>query len=64
MLSLITATCGQPVDITNGSKIGVNYAHGKTVQYKCNHGYTLEGQNQLTCNDGKWNSKPPICKGK
>ena len=39
--------------------------HGKTVRYSCNLGYTLEGEAELTCVDGRWNTDDlPTCKGK
>ena len=64
MLSIILASCQSPGDIDHGVKIGSDYGHGKTVQYVCDAEYTLEGQKTLTCNDGKWNFDPPLCKGK
>ena len=38
--------------------------HGKTVRYSCNLGYTLEGEAELTCVDGRWNTDIPKGKGK
>ena len=35
----------------------------KTVRYFCNLGYALQGEAQLTCEDGKWNAAIPKCKG-
>ena len=43
--------------------MGNNYTHGKTVRYSCNLGYTLEGEAELTCVDGRWNTVTPKCKG-
>ena len=58
------ANCRSPDDLNHGLKIGNNYTHGKTVRYFCNLGYTLEGEAQLTCEDGRWNTDIPKCKGK
>ncbi|CAH3022816.1 unnamed protein product, partial [Porites evermanni] len=56
------ANCRSPGDLHHGLKIGNNYTHGKTVRYSCNHGYTLEGEAELTCVDGRWNTASPKCK--
>ena len=58
------ANCQSPGDTNHGLKFGNNYAHGKTVSYFCNLGYTLEGEAKLTCEDGRWNNDTPKCKGK
>ena len=50
--------------LNHGLKIGNNYSHGKTVRYLCNLGYTLEGEAELSCVDGRWNTATPKCKGK
>ena len=60
---LIKANCRSPGDINHGLKIGNNYKHGKTVRYSCNAGFTLEGEAQLTCVEGRWNTDTPKCKG-
>ena len=43
--------------------MGNNYKHGKTVQYSCNPGFTLEGEAEVTCEEGTWNTDTPKCKG-
>ena len=58
------ANCQSPGDINHGLKFGNNYKHGKAVRYFCNLGYTLEGEAELTCEDGRWNTDTPKCKGK
>ena len=58
-----SANCRSPGDINHGLKFGSNYTHGKTVRYFCNPGYTLEGEAELTCEDGRWNTDTPKCKG-
>ena len=59
----ITVNCRSPGDITHGLKIGNNYKHGKTVRYSCNAGFTLEGEAEVTCEEGTWNTDTPKCKG-
>ena len=59
----IAASCRSPGGIDNGRKMGQDYSHGKTVRYECDSGYTVEGENSLTCNDGTWNFDPPKCGG-
>ena len=59
----IQANCRFPGDISHGLKIGNNYKHGKTVRYSCNAGFTLEGEAEVTCEEGTWNTDTPTCKG-
>ena len=59
----IKANCRSPGDINHGLKIGNNYKHGKTVRYSCNAGFTLEGEAEVTCEEGTWNTNTPKCKG-
>ena len=59
----IKANCRSPGDINHGLKIGDNYKHGKKVRYSCNLGYTLEGEAEVTCEEGTWNTDTPKCKG-
>ena len=60
----VLASCHDPGFLAQGSKTGNVFAHGQTVIYECVQGYTLEGNNQITCVDGKWDSERPKCKGK
>ena len=59
-----SANCQSPGDINHGLKFGNNYTHGKTVRYVCNPGYALEGEAELTCEDGRWNTAIPKCKSR
>ena len=59
----VLASCQSPGGIAHGKMFGTDYRHGKTVRYKCDAEYILEGKNRLICNDGKWNYNPPQCKG-
>ena len=61
--SHIAASCLPPTGIKHGGHIGNDYGHGKTVRFQCDRQYILEGKDRVTCNDGKWDSDPPNCKG-
>ena len=62
--SPFAASCQKPGIVRQGLKIGNDFRHGKSVRYQCDDTYILEGKDQLTCDDGKWNFDPPKCKGK
>ena len=57
------ASCVRLGSIRNGRVSGKDFGHGKTVSYRCDGNYTLEGRSTLTCDDGKWNPNPPVCRG-
>lgn len=62
-------SCFEPGAIRNGTRAGVELKLGSAVTYRCDSGYTLEGDPTLTCimgGDGKpsWNKPKPICIGK
>ncbi|KAJ7383519.1 hypothetical protein OS493_027685 [Desmophyllum pertusum] len=57
------ASCDDPGLIGHGRKAGNAFSHGKIVTYECTTpGYSLEGNPQLTCNNGNWDSDRPKCK--
>ena len=58
------ASCVRPRSIRNGRVSGRDFGHGKTVSYRCDGNYALEGRSTLTCDDGRWNPNPPVCRGK
>lgn len=61
---LMSASCDDPGTITQARKIGNDYSHGQIVTYECiTQGYSLIGNPTLTCNDGRWDSQRPQCKG-
>ncbi len=40
----------------------VNFRHASTVEYMCQFGYTLQGQNVIICaSNGLWNAQRPTC---
>lgn len=62
-------SCFEPGLVRNGTRVGTELKLGSTVTYRCDSGYTLEGDPTLTCimgEDGKpsWNKPKPICIGK
>ena len=57
------ASCVRPGSIRNGRVSGKDFGHGKTVSYRCDGNYALEGRSTLTCDDGRWNPNPPVCRG-
>ena len=57
------ASCVRPRSIRNGRVSGRDFGHGKTVSYRCDGNYALEGRSTLTCDDGRWNPNPPVCRG-
>ncbi|XP_066021713.1 CUB and sushi domain-containing protein 1 isoform X2 [Pocillopora verrucosa] len=57
------ATCTDPGLIDRGERNGTNFSHGQVVTYECStKNYSLVGNPRLTCNDGFWDSAPPVCK--
>ena len=62
---VFVASCDEPGLMAGGIKIGNDFSHGQKVTYKCtDQGYSLIGNPQLTCNDGRWDSDKPECRGK
>ncbi|MBZ3871168.1 Sushi, von Willebrand factor type A, EGF and pentraxin domain-containing protein 1 [Sciurus carolinensis] len=62
-LSCVPLNCGKPPPIQNGFMKGENFEVGSKVQFFCNEGYELVGDNSWTCQkSGKWSKKPnPKC---
>ena len=59
------ASCQDPGYLEKGRRNGNDLSHGQIVTYECTaKGYSLVGNPQLTCNDGRWDSDKPDCKGK
>ena len=62
----LEVSCGRPLSIVNGNFTGTNFTVGNKITYHCNRGYRLRGYKRrvLKCTrNGKWNKKPPKCKG-
>ncbi|XP_063675082.1 sushi, von Willebrand factor type A, EGF and pentraxin domain-containing protein 1-like isoform X2 [Bolinopsis microptera] len=50
--------------IENGVMSGATapYEQGEKVSYKCNDGFKLVGNSELTCNNRAWSNAAPLCK--
>ncbi|KAA0707135.1 Complement factor H H factor 1 [Triplophysa tibetana] len=54
------------VNVLNGNRIGGKappYSLNNFIQYKCNDGYDIIGQDHITCTANGWSSEPPQCIG-
>ena len=58
-----TASCKDPGNPLNGRKLGDDFRHKKTVSFTCQKNYVLEGARTVTCLNGQWSAKMPICQG-
>jgi len=56
------APCPDPGVPSNGSRSGDDFRHAKSVDFTCKEKYELVGASTISCNNGKWTSKTPICK--
>ncbi|NXP08630.1 CFAH factor, partial [Thinocorus orbignyianus] len=55
--------CGPPPVIEHGDLVSFTeqeYPQGKTLEYKCQDLYVLEGSQSIMCINGQWTS-PPVC---
>ena len=61
-LFLIIASC-QALGVPTGGEVNLSNDGFKTAaKFVCSPGYTLEGQQNLTCKgDGSWDFLPPSC---
>lgn len=58
--------CPDPRPFRNGIVIGQDYSVGMTISFECLPGYTLLGEQSLTCLHGisrNWNHPIPRCEG-
>ncbi|XP_067930927.1 sushi, von Willebrand factor type A, EGF and pentraxin domain-containing protein 1-like [Watersipora subatra] len=54
--------CGPPPVVLNSERHESGHEHNDTVDYVCHDGYTMEGENTVSCqNTGYW-TVPPECK--
>ena len=58
------APCEGPADPIHGLQRGRDFRHGRSVSFDCYSGYQRIGAASITCNDGKWDNRVPLCKGK
>ena len=54
--------CSQVVEVQNGVIFGLkNTSQGTEVNFSCDNGYYKVGRSQLSCKEGDWVGRPPIC---
>ena len=61
---LFSANCKDPSIPEQGGRKGSSFAHGKTLSFSCNVGYTLVGAQTIECREGIWSAQLPLCKSK
>ena len=61
---LFSANCKDPGIPEQGGRKGSSFAHGKTLSFSCNVGYTLAGAQTIECREGIWSAQLPLCKRK
>ncbi|XP_061482043.1 thyroid peroxidase [Rhineura floridana] len=54
-------TCGFPPVVEHGDFVHCSEAGQFIVTYSCHRGYKLLGEKQLSCTQGRWNLKAPVC---
>ena len=66
VLHFIEFGCTRPTNPSNGVVLPLNkrrFSNSKSVTYRCNRGFRLNGKSQVTCNNNKW-SHEPMCRRK
>lgn len=54
--------CGFPNTVENGRITGIDFTYPHTVQFLCNEGYRLVGNDSTTCQaSGQWSAESPTC---
>ncbi|XP_034142652.1 CUB and sushi domain-containing protein 3 [Esox lucius] len=57
-------SCPEPQPPLNGIKVGERFTVGDMVSFQCNQGYSLQGNEYITCMPGpvrRWNHPVPLC---
>ncbi|XP_071350847.1 complement factor H isoform X8 [Trachinotus anak] len=61
-------TCEKPAKVVNGRSLWDSQddpRYGEVIQFVCNEGYNLVGQDSIMCGEtGEFNSQPPECEDK
>ncbi|XP_078348081.1 sushi, von Willebrand factor type A, EGF and pentraxin domain-containing protein 1-like isoform X8 [Oculina patagonica] len=55
-------SCSDPGKPQNGRRIGSDFRHGMKVTFACQPNFRLAGISRITCLDGAWSNKVPVCK--
>uniref|UniRef100_A0A3Q3NCL8 CUB and Sushi multiple domains 1 n=1 Tax=Mastacembelus armatus TaxID=205130 RepID=A0A3Q3NCL8_9TELE len=59
----VPITCGHPGNPANGRTNGSEFNLNDVVNFTCNRGYVLSGNNRAQCRlNGQWSSPLPVCK--
>lgn len=56
--------CSNPGDPAHGWARDRDFRHGRSVRFQCFRGYQIVGASSITCDDGSWDNRAPVCKGK
>ena len=62
-LNLIES-CIDPGTPQNGLRIGGDFRHGMKVTFECQPTFKMTGFASMTCLDGAWSHRLPVCSGK
>lgn len=54
-------SCNDPGRPDNGQRRGNDFHHTKTVTFTCQPNFTLAGSRAITCRDGTWSGRVPVC---
>ena len=65
LISAIDCDGSQIEQIENGYRNGNVFRYPFSVQFGCYPGYTLRGNEEISCQDnGEWSGEPPTCLGR
>ena len=60
----LVVDCGHPGNVTNGTVHASETTIGKSIRYRCDVGYILNGSYWRTCqSNGTWSGLKPTCEG-
>lgn len=64
-LNFSVITCNEPDAPPGGFVVGYDLNVHSSIEYHCEIGHKLVGENTFTCNsNGEWSGEPPICECK
>ncbi|XP_070536312.1 uncharacterized protein [Ptychodera flava] len=50
--------CSDPGTVANSVRTGSSMNHGDTLTFTCDPGFSINGTNPITCNNGVWDTMP------